>query len=253
MSAQNLPRLSLGQFADRFRNEMISLGKPFRYYCAATSLSEEDLKDYLDEPLAALSPVISSRLPEVSILLVPYLEQVESPKNTGSPWVSTVKPLDARSISSGLVVDKGGAVLAFAVKDAEVADYHYRFYLALANLIAGAKSEGVPPEYVKLVRSELEKGAHGEVDEPGWRLKAALTEADIRHGGRPSKRFKEYVRQSFVDTLTLYMHGICCDIDVETGPRQLPSNLLRKRLQFIKSLYPPPPGYAVFPEDLEPR
>jgi len=253
MSAQNQPRLSLGQFADRFRSEMISLGNPFRYYCAAASLTEEDLKDYLDEPLAALSPLIASRLPEVSILLVPYLEQGESAKNQTSPWVSTVKPVEARSILSGSVVDKGGAVLAFAVKDAEVADYHYRFYLAIANLIAGPKAEGVPLEYVKLVRAELEKGAHGEVDEPGWILKGTLTEADTRNGARSSKRFKDYARQSFVDTLTLYMHGICCDIDVETGPRQLPSNLLRKRLQFIKSLYPPPQGYAVFPEDLQPR
>jgi hypothetical protein len=253
MSAQNQPRLSLGQFADRFRSEMISLANPFRYYCAAASLSEEDLKDYLDEPVAALSPVIASRLPEVSILLVPYLEKGESAKNHAIPWVSTVKPLDARSISAGSVVDKGGAVLAFAVKEAEVADYHYRFYSAIANLIAGPKGESVPAEYVKLLHVELGIGAHGEVDEPGWVLKGKLTDADSHNGGRSSKRFKDYARQSFVDTLTLYMHGICCDIDVETGPRQLPSNLLRKRLQSIKSLYPPPQGYAVFPEDLLPR
>jgi len=58
------------------------------------------------------------------------------------------------------------------------------------------------------------------------------------------------VRQSFIDTLTLYLHGICCDIDVEPGPRQIPSNHLRKRLQLLKELFPPPQGYAVFPEDL---
>jgi hypothetical protein len=61
----------------------------------------------------------------------------------------------------------------------------------------------------------------------------------------------EYVRQSFIDTLTLYLHGICCDIDVETGPRQLPSRFLRKRLNLLKSLYPAPTGYSVFPEDAE--
>ena len=49
--------------------------------------------------------------------------------------------------------------------------------------------------------------------------------------------------------MTLYLHGICCDIDVEPGPRQLPSRHLRKRLNFFKTLYPPPDGYAVFPED----
>ena len=51
--------------------------------------------------------------------------------------------------------------------------------------------------------------------------------------------------------MTLYLHGICCDIDVETGPRQLPSRYLRKRLQLLRSQYPPPDGYAVFPEEVK--
>ena len=59
------------------------------------------------------------------------------------------------------------------------------------------------------------------------------------------------MRQSFIDTLTLFLHGICCDIDVETGPRQLQSRLLRKRLQLLQSLYPLPHGYALFPEELD--
>lgn len=252
MSALNQPRLSLGQFADRFRNEMIPLGNRFCYYCASVSLSEEDLKDYLDEPVAALPPVIAARLPDVRILLVPYLEKPVSTRSAGSPYVATEKPVEARSLSAGSVVDKGGAVLAFAINDAEVADYHYRLYSALSELIAGKKGESVPAEYVKLLRAELEKGVHGEVDEPGWRLKLELSESDPG-AAKQSRRFKEYCRQSFMDTLTLYMHGICCDIDVETGPRQLPSIFLRKRLKLIKGLYPPPQGYAVFPEDLEPR
>jgi len=47
------------------------------------------------------------------------------------------------------------------------------------------------------------------------------------------------------------LHGICCDIDVDTGPRQLPSRNLRKRLMLLEELFPPPQGYAVFPEQLE--
>jgi hypothetical protein len=38
---------------------------------------------------------------------------------------------------------------------------------------------------------------------------------------------------------------------VDTGPRQLPSRHLRKRLQLLRELFPPPPGYAVFPEELK--
>ena len=63
--------------------------------------------------------------------------------------------------------------------------------------------------------------------------------------GAALKAFRAYARQSFVDTLTLYLHGICCDIDVDTGPRQLPSRHLRKRLLALEEMFPPPQGYAV--------
>lgn len=232
---------------------MIPLGNRFCYYSSASPLSEDDRKDYLDEPVAALPPVIAQRLPEVKILLVPYLEAAGHARNPEPPLVSTEKPQDAKALSAGAVFEKGGAVLAFAIKDAEVADYHYRFYYALADLVAGRKGEDVPPDYVKLLRDELDKGVHGEVDEPGWRLKLELLDSDAKTSAALSKRFRQYARQSFIDTLTLYMHGICCDIDVETGPRQLPSNYLRKRLKLIQSLYPPPPGYAVFPEETQSR
>ena len=53
---------------------------------------------------------------------------------------------------------------------------------------------------------------------------------------KDSKPFRDYARQSFVDTMTLYLHGLCCDIDVETGPRQLPSRYLRKRLETLKGI-----------------
>jgi hypothetical protein len=68
---------------------------------------------------------------------------------------------------------------------------------------------------------------------------------------RETKLFREYARQAFIDTLTLYLHGICCDIDVEPGPRQLPVRYLRQRLQLLETIYPPPSGHTVFPA--EPR
>ncbi|MBI5282697.1 MAG: hypothetical protein HY858_13515 [Candidatus Solibacter usitatus] len=244
-------RLNLGQLADRFHGEMIPIGTRFRYVCAAVSLSEEDLREYLDEPVAALPPVIAAQLPEIRILLVPYLEKGDPPsaRTKDEPLMSTEKPQEARALSFGSLVTGSGAVFAFAVKDAGVADYHYRLYHGIAGLVAGKHGKLVPDGYLALIREELRKGAHGEVDDAAWRLKVDLEEKD-RRGARPTKRFRDYALQSYVDTLTLYMHGICCDIDVETGPRQLPSNLLRKRLKFLCDTFPPPQGYAVFPEDL---
>jgi len=139
-------------------------------------------------------------------------------------------------------------VLAFALKDQEVAEYHYRFYHLLATLMADHWTDDVETRYIRILRDELSADVHGEVDEPSWRLKQAMRRSqNVRNG----KAFREYARQSFADTLTLYLHGICCDIDVDTGPRQLPSRNLRKRLMLLEELFPPPQGYAVFPEQLE--
>ena len=50
--------LSVGQFAERYRREMIPLRKPFSYYFTALPLTEEDIREYLDEPIAALPPSV---------------------------------------------------------------------------------------------------------------------------------------------------------------------------------------------------
>jgi hypothetical protein len=50
--------------------------------------------------------------------------------------------------------------------------------------------------------------------------------------------------------LSLYLHGLCCDIDVETGPRQLPTRAIRKRLEVMREVLAPPSGVALFPEEL---
>jgi hypothetical protein len=242
MSAQpDLSKLSVGQFAERFRGEMIPLSNTFSYFCATAPLSEEDLKEYLQEPIASLPPSISSVLPKVSLMLVPYLER------GGGDFVCTEKPPENRlSWASQLRLDKE-EVLLFALKGQEVAEYHYRLYHLLARFMGDLWSDQARELYSALIREELFARAHGEVDEESWRLKQELLRRQNSFR-KDTKLFRDYVRQSFVDTLTLYLHGICCDIDVETGPRQLRSRYLRHRLNLLHELYPPPKGYAVFPE-----
>lgn len=251
MAAQpDLSKVSVGQFAERFRSEMIPLSNTFSYFCASVPLSEEDLKDYLEEPIAALPPAIAAQLPKISIILVPYLERVDG-KEKGTvrrdEFVCTEKPPENRLSWATQVRFDDEEVLVFALKDQEVSEYHYRFFHVLATLTADLWSEESKTRYCGLVREELNAHVHGEVDEESWHSKQTLLhrEANAR---KETKVFRDYARQSFIDTLTLYLHGICCDIDVETGPRQLPSRYLRKRLNVLNELYPPPAGYAVFPE-----
>ena len=251
MSTQpDLDKLSVEEFTARCREAMIPVTNKFSYFPAAP-LSEDDVKEYVEEPIAALPPALAATLLPVCVALVPYLERTNGKEKGAQPadTVSFERPPDNRQAATGKTVLAGQATLLFAIKDRAVADYHYWFYHAVAQLAAECTTEADQSQFYSLLREELRSRVHGEVDQQGWRLKEALMrrQTNLR---RETKLFREYARQAFVDTLTLYLHGICCDIDVEPGPRQLPSRNLRKRLTLLESLYPPPDGYAVFPEQV---
>src|SRR5262249_38807516 len=149
MPAQlDLSKLSVRQFAERFRGEMIPLSNTFSYFCASVPLSEEDLKEYLEEPVAALPPAIGAALPKISILLVPYLEKGNLGDNkkklvvgTAADYVSIERPPEGRLSTFTQLKLGEETVLAFALKEQEVAEYHYRFYHLLATLTGDRWSE----------------------------------------------------------------------------------------------------------------
>lgn len=256
----NLSRVSVGQFAERFRGEVIPLSNTISYFCASVPMSEEVVKEYLEEPVAALPASLAAMLPRISILLVPYLERStersaiktsrkkRKPADKSADFVVAERPAEGHQSWASQVSFENETVLVFALKEQDVAEYHYRLYRRLAGLVADNWSPEAASAYRALLRDELSSGVHGEVDDDSWQSKQTLLRRQTNMK-RESPLFNDYVRQSFIDTLTLYLHGICCDIDVETGPRQLPSRYLRKRLNVLKTLYPPPSGYAVFPED----
>ncbi len=244
-------RLNVSEFVERIRHEMIPVNSRFSYFATSLNLSDEDLREYLSEPIAALPPKLCGLLPPVAILLVPYLERTNGRPKRGHAIEETIvfeKPGDARICFDTHVERKDEEILAFGVMDQEMVDYHYRLFRQMARLAEGLTDPGEFNSYSSMLREELSAGVHGEVDEQSWRMKQGLQRR--QKSVRQTKAFSEYARQSMVDTMTLYLHGICCDIDVETGPRQLPSRYLRKRLEVLQSLYPPPEGYAVFPEDV---
>src|SRR5450432_645530 len=129
MPAQiNLTRLSVRQFAERFRSEMIPLSSTFSYFCASVPMTDDDLKEYLQEPVAALPPAVTAALPKISILLVPYLERANTAtgaksrsKIPASDFVTAEKPPEAKNSTSTQLRLGEETVLAFALKDQEVA------------------------------------------------------------------------------------------------------------------------------------
>ena len=235
---------------------MIPLSNTFSYFCASVPMSEKDLKEYLQEPVAALPPAIVAALPKISILLVPYLERAngreraKAKAESSGEFVSIERPPEGRLSNFTQLRLGEETVLAFALKDQEVAEYHYRFYHQLADLMGNHWTEAVETAFCRVLREELTADVHGEVDEPSWRLKQALKRPPRARSGKP---FRDYARQSFIDTLTLYLHGICCDIDVDTGPRQLPSRYLRKRLIALEEFFPPPKGLGCSPINSRPE
>jgi hypothetical protein len=234
--------------AARSRARMIPLTGKFSYF-ATLPIAEEDLRQYLHDPIAAIAPAIVDALPRMGIILAPY---VEKGNGKGGDCVTFERPAESRHIPSSRSKGDGLLVLVLGIKDIEVADYHYQFYNALAGVMADSWPLEVQERFFRTIREELSAEIHGEVDEKSWHLKQALLRRQ-KNVRKETKLFREYARQAFEDTLTLYMHGTCCDIDVETGPRQMPGRYLRRRLELLIALYPPPDGFAVLPEQLKPR
>ncbi|MGO9229132.1 MAG: hypothetical protein ACLPXM_04325 [Terriglobales bacterium] len=241
-------RLTVDDLAARFRGQMIPLTAKFSYF-STLPVAEDEIKQYLNDPIAALSPTLVASLPQVGIILAPYLERANGKEGDA---VRFERPAESRYLGYCRRDQGDWTVFAFGIKDGDVAEYHYRLYNALAALAADRWGQDVQERFFRAIREELSAEVHGEVDEKGWHLKQALVrrQTNVR---KETKLFRDYARQSFEDTLTLYLHGTCCDIDVEAGPRQMPSRYLRRRLELLVSLFPPPEGYAVLPEQLKSR
>jgi hypothetical protein len=241
-------RLTVEELATRFRGEMIPLTSKFSYF-STLPVAEEDLRQYLNDPISAVSPAIAESLPAMGIILAPYIEKGNGKEGD---CITFERPPESRHVAFSTRELAGMTALALGIKDLEVADYHYQFYNALAGVVANHWTEETQERFYRTIREELSAEINGEVDEKSWHLKQALLrrQTNVR---KETKLFREYARQAFEDTLTLYLHGTCCDIDVETGPRQMPSRYLRRRLELLMALFPPPDGYAVLPEQLKTR
>jgi hypothetical protein len=81
---------------------MVPVSSKFSYF-TALPLSEDDIKEYVEEPVAALPPNLISTLAPVCIALVPYLEKLNGKDKTDGPGdtVSFEKPPENRLAAAG--------------------------------------------------------------------------------------------------------------------------------------------------------
>jgi len=269
LAGLNKTKLHLGDFAQNFYRDATPFGPVFSYYAAAVPFAADDLRDFVDEPIAALPPRVLAGLGKVVLLFVPFLERpvagaspVRNQKRHAGPapefdprdsLVAMDPPAPANRLAVAYLPPSGADephIFAFGIQDVDSSDYHFNFFQAVSRLILATQPDSVLAGYRNILREELKGRAHGEVDDTAWKAKVELLKKESGVRGE-SKLFVAYAGQSFIDTFTLFLHGICCDIDVEPGPRQIASRYLRKRLQFLQAEYPQPEGYAVFPEELK--
>ena len=259
-------KIPVEEFAEQCRDQTIPLNKLFSYFCASP-IEDDVLRRLLHEPVAATPPELGELYRVIHVILVPYLETLAAKsesngaggsrrktaeKTAPQRLVSFTAPPRRRRVFAATLRYENEAFLFLAVTDEDPADCHYSFYSGVANLVCEILDGDALAGFSELLREELADHAHGEIDEHSWRLKEELVRRQT-DPTRNTKLLRGYVRQSMQDTLTLYMHGLCCDIDLEAGPRQLNSRNIRRRLNLLRKVLPPPPGFALFPEELDRR
>lgn len=239
--------VSVKSFAAAANMQMIPVTGSLSY-CSVTPQEDVDLQRLIHDPASATPPVIASILPRLHFVLAAYLKKPHG-KAAGGPLLAFKKPPESRQIFSTHVQENGEDFIFLASKDEDIADYHDALYYELATLVVDRAGEGSTDQFHALIREELRNEVRGEVDDQSWKLKDQLLSRQA-DPAKNTKAFRSYAREAMIDTLTLYLHGLCCDLDVEAGPRQLPSRFLRRRLELLQALFPPPSGIAVFPEDI---
>src|ERR1022692_2558407 len=107
------PRLTVADLVTRCRGQFISLTNTFSYFCTPP-MAEEDLRQYLHDPIAALSPLICGDLGTVGLALVPYLEKGNG---RAGDTVTFEKPAEGRQLTSARAEAGGMTILMLATKE----------------------------------------------------------------------------------------------------------------------------------------
>ncbi len=243
-------KISSTEFAAQCRGQMIPLNKWLSYF-SVVPMDDSDLQRLVYDPASAMPAKLAEITPRLRLVFVPFLEKPAGGNGSGAegPTISFQVPAKIARMLSGHSDIDGETFIFLSVHDEEIIDAHHILYRELAKLIVDRASKAYFAPFHDLVREEIRENIHGEIDERAWRLKNELLrkQKDTR---RETKLLAAYRRQALEDTLILYLHGLCCDIDVPGGPKYLASGRIRKRLLLLKEFLPPPSDVALFPEDL---
>src|SRR5579872_3252203 len=150
-SENGRPRTTVDELSRRLRTEMTPIDNKFSYFLVFPVV-EEDLRQYLHDPVAALPEAVTELLPAVGIVLASYLERGST---KASVSVVYEKPAESKLLFSAHVESRDSATLFFTVKEEQVSDYHYYLYSELASLLSYRLPQKALDTYHGLLREEL--------------------------------------------------------------------------------------------------
>ncbi len=241
--------LTTAEFIAKCSDMMIPLPGSLAYF-SVVPLDEKESERLVFDPTSAFPPRVSKIIPKLRLVLVPYLEADPGQREAGTGVrIAFQPPADSARKYAEFETWNGAHYLFIAVRDEELFDAHILLYRTLAQKLVDLAGDNFAEPFYDLIDSELGARTHGEVHEKAWRFKQELLSFK---GDRPARLAMQakYRKQALEDTLTLYLHGLCCDLELEAGPKQLASKYIRKRLLLLKAQLPPPEGVALFPEEL---
>lgn len=219
-------------------------------YFSVEPLDEKERQRLVFDPVRALPPKVLSLVPNLRLVLVPFLAaDPDHEGEAGAVRIRFTEPSAEERWFSDFQSTETEHYIFLATRNDNYFDAHILLYQALAARIIESSGGEIQAVFNILLDTELRRNAHGEVNEYAWLRKKDLLSLTADAEDK-QKYLDEYRSAALADTLTLYLHGLCCDIDLDNGPKQLASKHIRMRLGVLKDLLPPPEGVPLFPEEV---
>ena len=245
-------KISTKNFASSCQDILLSVKGTSVKYFSALPLDDKEEARLVRDPISAVPPKVWELVPKLRLVFVPFLERhPRSKKERPRLYITADDPPEGRKYYTGTEETRGQTFLFLAMADeGDGFDAHSAMYQWLAEVIADRADPELAVDFFRQVDAELSSNTPGEINDGLWELKQELLRSQAE-GAELDEIFMRYRLDALRDTMGLYLHGLCCDLTLEASPKQLASKHIRNRLLYFHARLPPPPGIALFPEELQ--
>jgi hypothetical protein len=159
--------------------------------------------------------------------------------------VSLVEHLGSPSIASRWTLTDTGMEVSLAMTERDGHDIALELLVCLGQALWEKLSQSQRKAYWLVLDDEIRAGVPGEIDEEALKQKNLLLSS--RSSATSRRRLERYGSASFAGTVAEYIHSLWHDVSVRTGPRFVPAERLRRRLELLAGWYPPGRTHPLFP------